>query len=219
LSLSTPFGGLLQTQLPDSSHIWLNANSSLEYPAVFDENQRRVVLQGEGYFEVKADKQHPFIVCTGDIDIIATGTAFNVNAYEKSSVDVTLVEGHVDVNVGANRHFVISPGERLCIRGNSAELSQDPENKRKYSWKDGKLMFNNDRLDAVLARLSQIYPVDFVIQDSSLAETRYHATFSGESIHDILHLLEIGVPMQCVPTQRIDSSQRMIVYVYPPQKP
>ena len=147
------------------------------------------------------------------------GTAFNVNAYEKSSVDVTLVEGHVDVNVGANRHFVISPGERLCIRGNSAELSQDPENKRKYSWKDGKLMFNNDRLDAVLARLSQIYPVDFVIQDSSLAETRYHATFSGESIHDILHLLEIGVPMQCVPTQRIDSSQRMIVYVYPPQKP
>ncbi|MFR0764184.1 MAG: FecR domain-containing protein [Alistipes communis] len=80
-------------------------------------------------------------------------------------------------------------------------------------------MFNNDRLDAVLARLSQIYPVDFVIQDSSLAETRYHATFSGESIHDILHLLEIGVPMQCVPTQRIDSSQRMIVYVYPPQKP
>lgn len=56
LSLSTPFGGLLQTQLPDSSHIWLNANSSLEYPAVFDENQRRVVLQGEGYFEVKADK-------------------------------------------------------------------------------------------------------------------------------------------------------------------
>ena len=219
LSLSTPFGGLLQTQLPDSSHIWLNANSSLEYPAVFDENQRRVVLQGEGYFEVKADKKHPFIVCTGDIDIIATGTAFNVNAYEKSSVDVTLVEGHVDVNVGANRHFVISPGERLCIRGNSAELSQDPENKRKYSWKNGKLMFNNDRLDAVLARLSQIYPVDFVIQDSSLAETRYHATFSGESIHDILHLLEIGVPMQCVPTQRIDSSQRMIVYVYPPQKP
>ena len=98
LSLSTPFEGLLQTQLPDSSHIWLNANSSLEYPAVFDENQRRVVLQGEGYFEVKADKKHPFIVCTGDIDIIATGTAFNVNAYEKSSVDVTLVEGHVDVN-------------------------------------------------------------------------------------------------------------------------
>ncbi len=216
LSISAPFGGLLQTKLPDGSHVWLNSNSTLEYPVMFDGDQRLVALTGEAYFEVNADKRHPFIVRTGDIDVTATGTAFNVNAYTGSPVDVTLVDGHVGVNVGDRRHFELSPGERLCINENTAEITHSTGLEKWCSWKDGKLMFDNDRLDAVLARISQIYPVDFVIEDSALANKRLHATLCGESIHDILHLLEIGVPMSCVPAQKTDSAQRTVVYVSAP---
>lgn len=215
LCISAPFGGLLQTQLPDGSRVWLNANSTLQYPSVFNDDHRRVTLSGEGYFEVKADKSHPFIVCAGDIDVTATGTAFNVNAYDDTSVDVTLVEGRVNVNAGSKRHFELSPGEHLCINTNKAELTEERGNQKWCSWKDGCLMFDNDRLDAVLARLSQIYPVDFIIEDPALAEARYHATFNGESLRDILDLLEIGVPMRCVTAQKTDSARRTVVHLYP----
>lgn len=216
LSISAPFGGLLQTQLPDGSRVWLNANSTLQYPTVFNNDDRRVTLSGEGYFEVKADKSHPFVVCAGDIDVTATGTAFNVNAYAGTSVDVTLVEGRIDVNAGSKRHFEMSPGERLCIKANTAKLTQEYGNQKWCSWKDGRLMFDNDRLDAVLARLSQIYPVDFIIEDPELAKARYHATFNGESMQDILYLLEIGVPMRCVTAPKTDSAQRTTVHLYSP---
>lgn len=215
MSISAPFGGLLQTSLPDGSQVWLNANSTLEYPAVFDSNERRVALRGEGYFEVRADREHPFVVSTGDIDVKATGTAFNVNAYSDTAVNVTLVNGHVDVDAGSNRYFRMSPGEHLSINGSTADLSRVDDSGKWCSWKEGRLMFDNDRLDAVLSRLSQIYPVDFIIQDSALASTCYHATFSGEGLQDIIHLLELGVPMRCETAPKKDSCQRSVVYVYP----
>lgn len=215
LSISAPFGGLLQTRLPDGSQVWLNTNSSLEYPAVFDSRERRVTLHGEGYFEIKADKEHPFIVSTGDINIKAIGTAFNVNAYLNTTIDVTLVNGHVDVDAGSDRYFKMSPNEHLSINNSTADLSRVTDCEKRCSWKDGRLIFDNDRLDAVLTRLSQIYPVDFIIQDSTLAMTRYHATFNGEGIQDIIHLLEVGVPMRCETALKKNSNQRTIVYVYP----
>lgn len=215
LSLTAPFGSVLETRLPDGSQVWLNANSSLEYPAVFAGKERRVSLSGEGYFEVSADTEHPFIVRAGDIDVKATGTAFNVNAYSGCPYGVTLLEGYVDVTAGSNRHFEMSPGEHLRISGTSSELTQMTDNQKRYSWKDGILMFDNDRLNDVLTRLSQIYPVDFVIQTPELAAARYHATFNGESLQDILNLLEIGVPLRCVTEHKADSAQRMVVHIYP----
>lgn len=215
VSLSTPYGGMLQTVLPDSSRVWLNANSTLEYPAVFDMDERKVILEGEGYFEVRADKAHPFIVSTDNVDVVATGTAFNVNAYTKSSVDVTLLEGLVDVKLGDNRAFTIRPGEKLSLKDNAVEILKESSNHKSCSWKNGVLIFDNDRLDIVFARLSQIYPVDFIIKDNAFAQTRYHATFSCESIYDIIHLLEIAVPMRCIPVKNGQDGQRMTYEVYP----
>ena len=79
--LFTPYGTWSVVNLPDGSKVWLNAGSSLKYPTQFNDKQRVVSMQGEAYFEVESDKEHPFIVKTKQLTVEATGTAFNVNAY------------------------------------------------------------------------------------------------------------------------------------------
>lgn len=79
--------------------------------------------------------------------------------------------------------------------------------------REGLLLFDNYALEDVLDRLSQIYPADFVIRDASLAGTRCHASIKGETLSDIVHMLEIGVPMRCV-QEKSDSTMRAKIYVY-----
>lgn len=218
ICLTTPYGAKIESQLPDGSRVWLNSNSSLEYPAVFDDDKRHVTLVGEGYFEVHADKEHPFIVTVGETDVHATGTAFNINAYTNDSVNVMLISGHVDVMTGGEDRVTLLPNDNLCINSSGISITHHADIEKCCGWKDGRILFDNDNLSTVLARLSQIYPVDFVIADSTLFNTRYHATFTSEGLYDILHLLEIAIPMRCVRRQGIDSSSRTVIDVYSAHK-
>ncbi len=80
--------------LADGSHVWINSGSSLTYNEGFNRKERNVYLEGEAYFEVAKDAERPFIVRTGEMDIQALGTAFNVNAYnDERYVSSVLLEG------------------------------------------------------------------------------------------------------------------------------
>lgn len=215
ICLTTPFGATIEAQLPDGSRVWLNSNSRLEYPAVFDDDRRCIKLVGEGYFEVHADKRHPFVVRAGENDICATGTAFNINAYTDETVDVMLVSGSVDVVTGEKGQIRLFPEDNLCISGSGISVTHHADIGKHCAWKDGRILFDNDNLSVVLARLSQIYPVDFVVADPALLDARYHATFTGEGLHEILHLLEVGIPMRCERRKGDGSGGRTIIDVYP----
>src|SRR5690606_28854486 len=81
LQLTTPKGGQYQIALPDGTRVWLNAASTLSYPSRFTHTERRVTLQGEGYFEVAHQAAKPFIVATAAQDVKVLGTHFNIQAY------------------------------------------------------------------------------------------------------------------------------------------
>jgi ferric-dicitrate binding protein FerR (iron transport regulator) len=92
--LVVPRKGFYKLQLPDGTTVWINAASSIRYPASFTGSERRVTITGEAYFEVAKDPSRPFIVTVGEIDITALGTAFNINAYtDEDGLKATLVEG------------------------------------------------------------------------------------------------------------------------------
>ncbi len=96
--ITTPRGSQYSIVLPDGSKVWLNAASSLKFPVVFNGNERKIELDGEGYFKVAPDKNKPFKVVTGNQMVQALGTTFNVNAYsDEVVVSTTLVEGSVVV--------------------------------------------------------------------------------------------------------------------------
>ena len=100
--VTAPYGTMTRIVLPDSSRVWINTGSSLEYPSRFRAGERRTVrMTGEAYFEVHADEKRPFVVEVGDLSVTAKGTAFNINAYDMlRETVVTLVSGKVDVAAG-----------------------------------------------------------------------------------------------------------------------
>jgi len=196
--ISSPFGMSSKVDLPDGSTVWLNSGSKLKYPVVFAENERNVFLSGEAFFKVHADKKHPFIVKTESLNVLATGTQFNVEAYLLDTITaVTLVEGKVDVKIGSSINEKLQPNQRLVLNSNSKTYQLTETDSRHWGlWKDGILAFRDEPLADVFKRIGRTFNVDIQVKDSVIARQLYRATFEGESLDEILRLLKMTAPIQ-----------------------
>lgn len=194
--VTAPYGTVSTLTLPDSSKVWLNAGSTLKYPTAFTSNIREVEMSGEAYFEVHADKEHPFIVSTGNLKVTATGTAFNVCSFAKAKEEViTLVTGKVNVSHENNiRHLL--PGQQLNYQKASKSMEvTDIDTYQYISWKDGILAFRDDPLKTIFDRLEQVYRVRFILKDPSINQFTYRATFKGETLDEILDYMGMSIPI------------------------
>lgn len=216
--ISTAYGCSMKTTLPDGSIVWLNANSSLKYPSEFVAEERNVELSGEAYFDVHADKKHPFIVHTSSLDVKATGTEFNVNSYGSGKLSsVTLVDGYVNVDITDSKEiYDMMPGEYLKFQNGNVSVRKDCDTEKYCSWRNGVLLFDDDTLEEICERLEQIYGTKFEILDPKISATRYCMTLRGESINDILHLLELSAPIKCTMesitgTDSIETTQKVTI--------
>ena len=180
--------------LPDSSKVWLNAESSLRYPESFDGmKQREVYLKGEGYFEVTKDAEHPFIVKTDVLETQVLGTSFNVKAYSGNDTQVTLLDGSVKVSDRFHNELQLSPGEhtdgKLC--------KTSVENSAGYrSWIDGEFYFDNVELVEIMRELGRWYNVDIVFTNKGIMQERLH--FQADRSDSLLDILELLNSMQLV---------------------
>ncbi len=188
--------------LADGSKVWLNSGSSLSYPIKFKDEKRIVKLKGEAYFEVHADVSRPFIVQAQSINVIATGTKFNVQAFSgRNETQISLIKGKVLVNKqnGENNSSTIAelkPNQHLVYNTTSGKKELKDENVYRYvAWKDGKLIFRGEPLSEILKKISQIYNVEIETHGKSLQDFKYRATFQDESLDDILKLLKISAPI------------------------
>ncbi len=190
-------GIVTQVLLPDSSKVWLNAGSSLRYPSRFTKKERNVQLNGEGYFEVQSDKEHPFYVSLDNgIKVKAHGTKFNINAYKEERVmETTLETGLVDV-ISASRTVWLEPSEQVCYDKEDRRFTISVVNiEEKTAWKEGKLVFRNATLEEVVKKLSRRYNVDIVLHRESQKDYKFRATFSSENITQILDYLRMAAPI------------------------
>lgn len=194
----SPYGTHSMLNLPDGTVAWLNGGSSLRYPTVFHQGKRNVTLSGEAYFEVESDKENPFIVETHNIKVRATGTAFNVEAYEKDSIiSVTMVEGLIDVTFGNTHPILMKPGERMAYNLNTSRYKiKETDPYKWYAWKDGMMIFRDDPLEYVFKKIGQTFNVDIAMKDTSIANHLYRATFQEESLDEILRLLQLTAPIR-----------------------
>lgn len=194
--VTAPYGTVSTLTLPDSSKVWLNAGSTLKYPTAFTNSVREVEMSGEAYFEVHADKEHPFIVSTGNLKVTATGTAFNVCSFAKAKEEIiTLVTGKVNVSHENNiRHLL--PGQQLNYQKASKSMEvTDIDTYQYISWKDGILAFRDDPLETIFDRLEQVYQVRFILKDPSISQFTYRATFKGEPLDEILDYMGMSIPI------------------------
>lgn len=174
-TLTTPRGGQYQLVLPDGSKVWLNAASSIRYPTAFTDNERKVAITGEVYFEVvplrlRSGQKMPFKVEKGDMIVEVLGTHFNINAYEdEEAIKTTLLEGKVKVvnresipQGGSNeKSVVLKPGEQTSLSPTSQLSHPIPvQTDAVMAWKNGLFQFHNAGLPAVLRQISRWYDVD-----------------------------------------------------------
>lgn len=174
-TLTTPRGGQYQLVLPDGSKVWLNAASSIRYPTAFTDNERKVAITGEVYFEVvplrlRSGQKMPFKVEKGDMIVEVLGTHFNINAYEdEEAIKTTLLEGKVKVvnresipQGGSNeKSVVLKPGEQTSLSPTSQLSHPIPvQTEAVMAWKNGLFQFHNAGLPAVLRQISRWYDVD-----------------------------------------------------------
>jgi len=171
-TISTPNGGQYQVILPDGTRVWLNAASSLRYPAHFNEQVRKVTLSGEAYFEVskalnKAKLTNiPFIVETEQQEVEVLGTHFNINAYtNEPGVKTTLLEGAVKVGSPgiANKSIVLKPGQQSYYSENTLKVNV-VDTDEAVAWKNGLFMFKDADLKTVMRSIARWYDVEVVYQ-------------------------------------------------------
>ncbi|RXQ88051.1 DUF4974 domain-containing protein [Ancylomarina salipaludis] len=189
----TPIGGEYQVELPDGTKVWLNADSYLEFPSVFADNQRKVIAKGELYFDVAKDEAKPFIVESQGMNLKVLGTEFNLRSYaDENQVISTLVEGSVEVKNALGDGRILVPGKQVHIQksDNSMQVSQ-ANIESVIAWKNGRFIFDNRRLEDIMYDLARWYDVKIFFGNSSVKEAHFSVDVLryGE-IESILSLIE-----------------------------
>jgi Fe2+-dicitrate sensor, membrane component len=173
-TLSTPRGGQFQLILPDGSKVWLNAASSIRYPAAFAGKERRVDITGEVYFEVAKNARLPFIVSINkETEIAVLGTHFNVNAYsDEASIKTTLLEGSVQIvnrqpSTGHQQSALLTPGQQAVLTPQTTgakhaklTVNDNTDIAQVMAWKNGIFNFHQASLQDVMRQLSRWYDIE-----------------------------------------------------------
>lgn len=220
IEMTSAYGLVSKIILPDSSEVWLNSGSTIVYPKVFSGWRRTVRLSGEAYFNVASNRSNRFDVITPNGMIVsAYGTEFNVNAYEDDQlIETTLVKGNVEVGKDAETvASVLVPGEQAIYNKETGDLNIEQANVlTKTAWKDGKMVFRRANLTEIAKRLSRRFNADIRLEGKELYDYEYSATFTNETLDEIIFLLGKTAPIRCEIiepelTNDLSFSKRMVI--------
>jgi len=205
-TITTQPGTKTHLFLPDSTEVWLNAASTLSFPSVFAGNERRIILDGEAYFEVYSNKHKPFIVDTKYQSVEALGTIFNLSAYSGDfKYSTTLAEGKVKITdlMKSRGPMILEPGKQLNYNPQARSYEEvSVRVKDVIAWKDGVLIFNETPFHEVAVKLGRWFNADIKITDQSIANYRFTGTFTDESLDQVLELLRLSTPMDYTTSRR-----------------
>ena len=158
-TLIVPFGKRTSLTLPDSTQIWLNAGSRVEFPSRFAEGKREIYAEGEVYLEVAKDTERPFTVRTPFYDVRVLGTKFVVSAYKNEPEHAgVLAEGTVEVGLQNQLPCRLSPNHKWSVNDRKTKITEVVPYEY-FCWKDGVLQFSQETLSTILHRISRYYGV------------------------------------------------------------
>ncbi len=192
VAIATNFGEEKKVELPDGSTVWLNSGSNISYKK---DAPRTIQLNGEAFFEVAKDKEHPFTVETPDHVIVkALGTSFNVKAYpENSYLETTLLTGKVEVT--SENYFdekiIMIPNDNIKIlKVDGIPLKSTIQNKKAVLlWRENKIRFENMAFRDIADDLNNQLNIKLIFKNTTIAESRFTAVFDKST--PVKHILEV----------------------------
>lgn len=191
-SVYVPAGQRAELVLADGTEVWLNSRSRLTFPGSFDGDTRNVKLDGEGYFVVKSDAEHPFIVETNRYDVRVLGTEFNVIAYSNDSVwETSLLKGKVEV-LAQGIDVELEPDTRLSLQANKLVKGNIKEMDY-FRWREGLICFHDISLKDMMEKLELYYGVNIEVNNRNILRNHYTGKFrTGDGIEHVLRVLKLS---------------------------
>ena len=191
--VSTPAATTTLVTLSDGTKVMLNANSTLEYPASFDDAEvREVRLKGEAHFEVTKNPHRPFVVKAGEMQTQVLGTIFDVKAYRKDAPKVTLMQGKVKVS-NADTEVEMRPGQTATLQADKIVVSKASSSVS--DWLEGDFDMDQVTLAEAMSDFGAWYFKTVVFQSQVNMDKLIHFRFSRRaSLQEIITALnEMGV--------------------------
>ncbi len=193
--VEAPIGSRTKLNLPDGTLVWLNAGSKISYSQGFGVNDRKVLLQGECYFEVKHNTELPFFVKSKDLQVRVVGTKFNFRDYpEDKEVMVSLIEGRIALNnlLRNENEAFLNPNQRVVMDKTDGRMKIGfIEGNNSKEWTNGYLFFDEDLMTDIVKELQRSYNVKFTFATDSLKKIRFYGNFvrQEQTIEEVLNAL------------------------------
>lgn len=190
----TPTGGQFKVALPDGSKVWLNASSSLRFPASFSDTARVVQLEGEAYFEIAKDASRPFRVSVKGVGVDVLGTKFDIMAYEgEPAINATLLDGAISIKTGSISR-TMRPGQKASIpegRNDTIAVNDDPHASDNIAWVYGIFQFRANDIEFIMRQLGRWYNFDVVftkpiIEDGMIYTAQLNRGNTAAQILDVI---------------------------------
>lgn len=186
--------------LQDGSIIALNQNSTLIYPEYFDDNERRVKLSGEGFFEIAKDPEHPFVIeLNYNAEVKVLGTSFNIHESD-SSTEVFVKTGKVEFS-SSNDQVILIPGQKgiLNVKTGHIEVKEEAaQNSLETYWLDRELDFEATELEEVLILLETIFGTTITLENPEAGKCPFTSHFERESLEHILEVISNTFELEIV---------------------
>ncbi|MCG8308778.1 MAG: FecR family protein [Cytophagales bacterium] len=191
ITKETSKGEKMTMRLPDNSVVVLNSNSRIEYPSSFSEEERRLTLHGEAFFDVSEDKDRPFIVESDQFYTRVLGTSFAVNKDpDINAIEVSVLTGKVEVAHVSDRNEIkkIELREEQMVSFQEDEFELRPFDYRmRFAWKDGTLYFKNSDFNEIVQKLENWYGVNIIIHRSIDRKKDFSGQFTNEPLDLVLN--------------------------------
>jgi len=189
-TLASSYGVINEFKLPDGSQVTLNANSKITLNKKWEAGtDREVWLQGEAFFKVqKTPMKNRFIVHANGMDIIVTGTQFNVVAREGES-SVLLTEGSVTLKAPDGKEIKMKPGDFVKIENETTAL-QTVDQQRVLAWKESKLDFDNTPIYEVANIISRHYGTKVNVSTKEIGESTISGIMPNDNLNVLIQALE-----------------------------
>lgn len=191
IAVEAPMGARTKLYLPDGTLVWLNAGSKIVYSQGFGVDDRRLVMEGEGYFEVVRNEQIPFEINTKEVNLRVLGTKFNFRNYpDDEEVTVNLMEGKVALHneVKSMPELYLEPDEKMVMNKATGNMVKSKAKAaRSNVWINDELFFDEALLEDIAKRLERSYNVKVEVADS-LRNRRFYGSFKvqGNTIEEVL---------------------------------
>ena len=185
--LSIPRGETFKVVLSDGTEVLLNSDSRLSYPTVFKGKERVVSLEGEAYFNVTKNTEHPFIVKSGNVQVRVLGTEFNMCSYTPDNVRVTLIEGKVAVSDTCGLQTVeMKPGQSAQLVSDGTFAVDEVDTETFLYWKEGFFYFDDVALVDMMKEIGKWYNIDIEFRNSEIMNLLANRQ---QKVSDLIELL------------------------------